>query len=231
MARDRKLLRPRDLAIIAAVILILSPVLACTMHRMRMLSEQQTCSDNLKRLGVACEMYQADWDDVLVPYGAPFAWGYAGDHWPELLDVYINRIPGGQMSGANLPPEYQCPSRLDTVAWAYERTYGMNTYCGGWDPGGTPRTKFVRDVRYPNATIRIAESCFPQAGGSLIAPLPSHYNDANPMGHHFPEWHNGKGNVLWIDGHVSAMTRAQYNTGGSDNTWFDLARPKPQLPN
>ena len=111
----------------------------------------------------------------------------------------------------------------------------MNTYCGGWDPGGTPRVKFLRQVRYPSATVRIAESCFPQAGGSLIAPLPSNYSDTNPMGHHFPEWHSGKGNVLWIDGHVSAMTRAQYNmtdaSGSSSNVWLLLTGPKPTLPN
>ncbi len=49
-----------DLLPIIAAILILLPVLACTVHRARVASEQQRCTENLKRLGVACDMYQAD---------------------------------------------------------------------------------------------------------------------------------------------------------------------------
>lgn len=220
-----------DLLPIIAVIFILLPVLACAVHRAREASEQQTCTENLKRLGVACEMYQADWDDVLVPFGAPFSWGQM---WPQLLDTYIREIPGGKLNGSNLPPEYQCPSRPDTTAWAYERTYGINQQCGGWYSGGTPVVVPLKKVKYPQATIRIAEVSWSAQGGSFFAARPTSYVPGDPSCWMFPDRHNGKGNVLWIDGHVSAMTTAQYNMRDSGayngQIWLRLEGPKPAVP-
>jgi len=222
-----------DLLQIIAVVLILLPVLACTVHRVREASEQQTCTENLKRLGVACDMYQADWDDVLVPYGAPFGYAPAGHHWPELLDLYIKKIPGGLFYTGMMPPEYRCPSQPDQTAFAYERTYGINQYCGGWMPGMSPSVVPLKRVRYPQATIRIAETAWSAQGGSFFAARPEEYTPGDPNCHMFPDWHNGKGNVLWIDGHVSAMTRDQYNmtdTQTNPDIWLRLTGPKPAVP-
>ena len=223
-----------DMLPIIAVILILLPVLACAVHRAREASEQQTCTENLKRLGVACEMYQADWDDVLVPYGTPFGWYPSGRYWLELLDVYVRKIPGGHISGTgNIPPEYRCPSQPDQTGFAYERTYGINQQCGGWMSGGSPVVIPLKKVKYPQATIRIADVSWPPQGGSFFAARPDEYRAGDPNCHMFPEWHNGKGNVLWIDGHVSAMTRDQYNmtdTQTNPDIWLRLTGPKPAVP-
>lgn len=224
-----------DLLPIIAVILILLPILACAVHRARETSEQQTCTENLKRLGVACEMYQADWDDILVPYGAPFQWaGAGGAFWPQLLDVYIRKIPGGRITTTGImPPEYRCPSQSDETGYAYERTYGINARCGGWMPGGSPTVVPLRMVRYPQATIRIAESMWHAQGGSFFAARPEEYQPGDPNCHMLPDWHNGKGNVLWMDGHVSAMTRDQYNmtdTQTDPDIWLRFTGPKPAVP-
>ena len=221
---------------IIAVILILLPILACAVHRAREASEQQTCAENLKRLGVACEMYQADWDDVLVPYGAPFAWTPCG-MWPILLDAYIRKIPGSIPYG-DVPPEYRCPSRPDTKAWAYERDYGMNQKCGGWMAVNPTPSQIVvvpvAKVRYPSQTIRIADVEWGAVGGSWFAATPVEYIAGDPDCKRFPEWHSDKGNVLWIDGHVSAMTRDQYNMRDdgpySGQIWLRFEGPKPALP-
>lgn len=232
MQRSKNTGYSHDLLPIIAAILILLPILLCAFHRVREASEQQTCTENLKRLGVACDMYQTDWDDVLVPYGMPFVWSNRS-MWPELLDTYIRKIPGGMMSSTNLSPEYQCPSRTDTAGWAYERTYGMNMKCGGAMSlleiqNGKAVVVAVSRVKYPHATIRIAEAASQDMGGTLYAAEPSSSDYRQ-----FPERHSGKGNVLWIDGHVSAMTLAQYNmmdTQADRNTWLRLAGPKPAVP-
>ncbi|GEM_PF-5085319 len=50
----------------------------------------------------------------------------------------------------------------------------------------------------------------------------------------FAARHSGRGNILWIDGHVSSMTQEQYNMrddGPYDgNIWLRLEGPKPPLP-
>ncbi len=119
-----------------------------------------------------------------------------------------------------------------------ERTYGMNIYCGGamsqsQIDQGTADVVPVSEIRYPHATIRIAEVTWRgNSGGSLFAALPIEY-DGSPYSKQLPERHSGKGNVLWIDGHVSAMTLAQYNmmdAQANRNIWLRLTGPKPAVP-
>ncbi len=225
-----------ELLVVIAIILILAAILFPVFAKVRAKALQTTCANNLKQLGVAAEMYQSAWGDVLVPFGAPFAWGAAGNMWPELLEPYLRQIESGtgKMSGTNLGKLYKCPSAVEEEesAWAYERSYGLNTYCGGWDPGGTPKVYAVSKAKYPSQTIRIAEAQFKQAGGSLLAALPSNYDASNPMSHQFAPRHNGVGNVLFIDGHVTNMTIERYNqpTGytTASNVWLRLSGPKPQ---
>lgn len=214
----------KDLAIIFAVILALAPMLTATLKHTRAATEAVKCAENLKCIGVACEMYQQDYDDVLVPYGAPFAYG---SMWPELLNRYAGT------PGAALSPIFKCPQPPPTTGWAYERSYGINILSGGWMQGGTPVVVPVKKITYPHATIRVAESAWPMQGGSYFAPQPKDYYDENS--HHFPERHMGKGNVLWMDGHVSSMTRAQYNTRDAGayygQIWLRFEAPKPAVPN
>lgn len=226
-SRDGRL--TRDLLPIIAAVIILLPILACAIHRARDASMQITCAENLKALGVAAEMYQADWDDVLVPYGAPFQWS-PNSMWPTLLNRYIS--PGSTSLGS----VFKCPAPASsTDGWAYERTYGMNQKCGGWLPGGTPVVVSVKSVRYPASTIRLAEVSWLAQGGSYFAAQPVNYYPGDPTCHQFATRHNGKGNVLWIDGHVSAMTLEQYNMLDSGpysgQIWLRLEPPKPSVAN
>ncbi len=228
--------RLQDLLPIVAIVLVLIPILACTADRVREASEQQVCTDNLKRMGVAAEMYQADWDDVLVPYGAPFGWGPTGHFWPELLDAYIERLPGPIVTTGQIPREYRCPSHLDQTGWAYERSYGINIKCGGWSPNAQPSHVVVvpiTQIRYPQATIRIAEIEWGVQGGSWYAPQPIDYLPNDPAFPRFGTRHSGKGNVLWVDGHVSAMTIDQYNMRDSGpyygQIWLRFEGPKPAV--
>ena len=87
MGSSDKRFRVKDLAAILAVVLVFAPILAGGLRHARALSAQIECAENLKALGVACDMYQADFDDVLVPYGAPFTWGKM---WPDLLNRYVD---------------------------------------------------------------------------------------------------------------------------------------------
>lgn len=225
-----------ELLVVIAIILILAAILFPVFAKVRAKALQTTCANNLKQLGVASEMYQSAWGDVLVPYGAPFAWGNAGNMWPELLEPYLRQIESssGTMTGTNLGKLYKCPAATEEeeAGWAYERSYGMNTYLGGWDPGGTPRVVAVSKAKYPSQTVRIAESDFKQVSGSLLAPFPSNFDPANPNGHRFAPRHNGVGNVLFVDGHVVNMTMERYNEPAgyarSTNVWLRLGGPKPQ---
>jgi len=230
MVRTHKGFTLIELLTVIAIIMILAGILFPVFSRAIEKARQTQCANNLKQLGLAAEMYQADWDDVLVPWGAPFAW--TGHMWPELLEPYLKQIGdnGGKMTGSNLGKIYRCPSAAEDEAVSYtaERSYGMNPYCGGWFPGQTPTVVPLSKVRYPSATVRLAETWWPaNQSGTLFAPTPNPPLDyIKPPGRH-----NGMNNVLWIDGHVSSMTNETYllSDGGpsNGNVWCRLEGPKP----
>ncbi|MBP6963061.1 MAG: prepilin-type N-terminal cleavage/methylation domain-containing protein [Armatimonadetes bacterium] len=226
-----------ELLVVIAIILILAAILFPVFAKVRSKALQTTCLNNLKQLGIACEMYQSAWGDVLVPYGAPFAWTPNG-MWPMLLNPYLKQITADNMAVAgNLGKLFRCPAAQEEeiAGWAFERSYGMNTYCGGWQAvNPTPAQAIVvstSKAKYPSQTIRIAETEWRAVGGSFFAALPSAYVDNDPTCHRFATRHNDQGCVLWIDGHVSTMTMATYLAPAgytrASAVWLRLTGPKP----
>lgn len=218
------------LAVIACAAVVIW-VAAFAIQRAREVAEQQQCAENLKHLSEACQMYQADWHDVLVPYGAPFAWDSNG-MWPCLLAPYLKRLFGSADGSGPIGRVFVCPGfPPEERCFCGQGDYGINPQCGGWMPKGKPVVMPLKSVKYPTSTIRLAESRWHAQGGSLFAARPSDFKPNDPTGHMFATWHIGKGNVLWIDGHVSAMTQKQYNMrdkGPYDgNIWLRLEGPKP----
>ncbi len=227
-----------ELLVVIAIILILAAILFPVFAKVRGKALQTACANNLKQLGVASELYQSAWGDVIVPYGMPFGW--TGHMWPELLDPYLKQISGGKMTGSNLGKLFECgAARKEEEGTMGERSYGMNIWCGGAMSAqdcadGKADVVSVTKVKYPSSTIRIAETRWTgNTGGTLFAALPEEY-DGTQTCRQFAIRHNDVGEILWIDGHVSNMTLSQYNDrhwGGARNgqVWLRLEGPKPNL--
>jgi len=217
-----------ELLVVVAIIIILAAILFPVFAKARERAMQTTCASNLRQLGVAAEMYQNDWEDVVLPWGAP--WG--GAIWPQLLNPYLRQMAGNNFTGSSLGKVYRCPScEEDMIAgWSAERSYGMNIYVGGWMAGNNPVVVPMTKVRFPSCTVRIAESSWPTAQtGTFFAPTPN-----LPLNYiTIPGRHNGMNNVLWIDGHVSSMSNERYlltdNGPSNGNVWCRLEGPKPPL--
>lgn len=229
-----------ELLVVIAIILILAAILFPVFAKVRGKALQTACANNLKQLGIASELYQTAWGDVLVPYGMPFAW--TGHMWPELLDPYLKQISGGRMTGNNLGKLFECgAARKEEEGNMGERSYGMNFECGGamsqqaindQDPD-LLKVISISKVKYPSSTIRIGETRWTgQGGGTLFAARPEEY-DGTLLCRQFAIRHNDVGQVLWIDGHVTTMTLPQYNQrdNGAEKgqVWIRLEGPKPNL--
>ncbi len=226
-----------ELLVVIAIIMILAAILFPVFAKVRAKALQTTCINNLNQMGKAAEMYQQAWGDVLVPYGAPFAYKPAGSHWPDLLDPYLKQLEGGRVAAGTVGKLYKCPAAVEEeeIGFAYERSYGMNQYCGGWMPGATGANIVVvpaSKAKYPSQTIRLAETEWKAQGGSFFAPRHDEYTAGDPSCHRFATRHNDSGNILWVDGHVSSMNIDKYmlNDGGANRgqVWLRLEGPKPQ---
>lgn len=235
-----------ELLVVIAIILILAAILFPVFAKVRAKALQTACINNLNQMGKACEMYQQAWGDVLVPYGAPFLWaGQGGAMWPQLIDPYLKQIEGGKLvTTGKMGKIFKCPAAVEEeeTAFAFERSYGMNTTMGGW-MALNPRPQDidvnpVSKAKYPSQTMRIVETEWKAQGGSYFAADPRQYDPNNPACHRFAIRHNDVGNVLWVDGHVSSMSMQRYiyrgentaaeNANPDKRVWLRLTGPKYQ---
>lgn len=253
MLSERKGFTLIELLVVIAIIIILAAILFPVFARARAKALETTCVNNMKQLGTACAMYEADNDDMLVPIGNP-VWGPVDAMWLALIDPYVKNLDlGASDDDKRYGRMYRCPAAPEedmTAGWQFYRGYGYNPYLGYTTTSGGGTLFPSAKVKYPASTIRITESIYApdpntgiSAGGSWQMPLPY------PIGTQCvpPGWHNGKDVVLWVDGHVSTMsadypsnyrstnTRSiMYYDGQPDgmygtvgNVWARLQGPKP----
>lgn len=222
-----------ELLVVIAIILILAAILFPVFAKVRAKAFQTVCINNLKQLGIACDMYQSAYGDVLVPSASieKLPNGEEDVHpWPELLDPYLKQMSGRAYDGGT-GKVYKCPASPEEAeglaGWQFERSYGMNWYLGYGE-----RVVPVSMAKHSAATLRITESWGLQ-GGSMYAPMPN----MQKMGFwqvESPGWHNGASTVLWVDGHVSVMPAARVllddkgEPNGLGQVWCRLGGPKPQ---
>jgi prepilin-type N-terminal cleavage/methylation domain-containing protein/prepilin-type processing-associated H-X9-DG protein len=208
-----------ELLVVIAIIAILAAILFPVFARAREAARATSCRSNLKQLGTAASMYEQDYDENCLP---AFTLQAFGKLWYDLAEPYVKNI-GTNGTSYNLNGKiYSCPTApipaTDPVN--LRRPYGYNyTYLGR-------QTTIVglAAVQQPASTIRIAEiwridATFPAPGiGSYLAYPPSSGTSANI----YPrDWHNDTTNVLFVDGHVKAMKRAQIMMPGGPALQYD----------
>ncbi len=233
MKRGRSGFTLIELLVVIAIILILAAILFPVFAKVRAKALQTSCINQLKQLGIACDMYQQAYGDVLVPTNAlqeTSPGRTTAVTWPDLLDPYLKQSTGRLYEGGT-GKLYRCPAcpeeSGEAASWQAERSYGMN-----WYLGYTNRTVPCSKCKYPASTLRITESWGVQ-GGSMYAPMPN-MEKMSFWQVTSPGWHNGQASVLWVDGHVSVMNseRVLLDDGkgpyGLGQVWCRLEGPKPQ---
>lgn len=190
---------------------------------------QTACANNLKQIGMAIEMYAADWGDHRPPLHTTSQRAPEGQSWPDLLMPYLRKIAGPN-SGANLWKLFRCPESIgDRLSYSVNRRIaGM----GQWK------------IKYPSVTIAVFDSVndspennnlngdsfwrpsdggVPSAGGLVI--WPGRQPFWKPK---LPKWasprHHSTTEILCADGHVTSVTLDE--TPDPEPLRFDPAKPK-----
>lgn len=175
------------------------------------------CPNNLKKIGIALEMYACAWGDRRPPLYTTDQRAPKGEAWPDLLVPYLKTIrqPGDSWAPEDL---FRCP-----VLENDRMTYSLNPTTAGLH---------VAKMKYPSSTICVFDtvSDSPRSnnlnGDAVSRPTREHLPPTGSLvlwpdegERHYrgwPEWarmrHRGAANILFVDGHVSSITQSEQFT-------------------
>lgn len=207
-----------EILVVIAIIGILAAILFPVFGQARERARSASCLSNLKQIGTGWLMYAQDYDERL-PLGqnytvstSPFRtqfWhgldtfvsgtGYVSDYSKGLIYPYTK---SGQI--------LICPSLPSAAS---RSSYGINSDLYYYESGGLPTGVPLSAIQSPVETILLGDSGIRSVATGTIVPELFLYAPSieYPTTH---ARHQGRANVLWMDGHVKS-TQISY-TGSAD---------------
>jgi prepilin-type N-terminal cleavage/methylation domain-containing protein/prepilin-type processing-associated H-X9-DG protein len=225
-----------ELLVVIAIIAILAAILFPVFAQAREKARQTSCLSNLKQIGLAFRMYVSDYDEKW-PQNGQIACCSNGQINSDGVDFGYN----GWISNALRP------YTKDQAIYICPDLQGYYTFTDPWSNGGTATTDGSQTFSYAfnyNSDYGIKDAQLQSEATALImgdsgtqwwdcdyqdlgcgwrvrdwaAHLNGGFQSGNPI--QFTEWHTGKNNFAFADGHCKAA-------GWSQITWGELANVMP----
>lgn len=220
-----------ELLAVIAIVGILAAILIPAVGKVRERANEATCASNLRQIGVAVGLYQAENNGAFPSVNDGSA---PGQHitWFEQLRPYLSQEIDG-LSNTKIIDVIHCPSAEFYKADANGNR--RNTHGYGWNPYLIPDTRVQSDgsrrspyravkVQRPSEVALMADAgqrspsgwsfgyfvakrgAYDPATAEQTIPESDFYgygaSEDNPG---FAARHNGRGNVLFVDGHVESF--------------------------
>lgn len=213
-----------ELLVVMAIIAILVALTFPMVNGMISRGRTAKCAANLKQIGVAFHQAVADRGmripDTITndPQGGWEVWyGIVAPY----LEIATNITDGNVWNGKRPPGVYACPASRGRIfnAASQATDYGYNIHLNERNAQGIARGDYLTKIAEPGKVLLLADtqrqSDPNRVGGRDIA---SYYiSDLATR-------HGGKGNFLYLDGHVELQSRTNIPTNSSTYPW----RPPPQ---
>ncbi len=179
-----------ELLVVIAIIAMVASLLLPALSRSKQKAKATLCLNNLKELGVGCELYALD----------------NHDHLPETSHQTASWI--GKLADYGLGSVYVCP--LDTNGLNRITSYAINDFLTP-NPFGAPQLDFSKftAIPSPSDTFHLAELWGGEIGSDHF-----HFADAQSGGYSLLAFqaqvavtiHMGGANYLFADSHVSILS-------------------------
>lgn len=202
-----------ELLVVIAIIAILASMLLPALQKARMSAQSISCVSNMKQLGQGTMIYVEDNKGYF-----PLGW----KTWPETgagQDFYFWKDALGPYVGENASDAYDramspngvffCPSRPDKPAW--RTSYAINHFIGN-----DFESQKISKVKNSSLTLLYAATeayewrVVPSGWGAAWLTSTIYYE------------HSNRANLTMCDGHVEAMSRAEFEPNGNDSYHFNL---------
>jgi prepilin-type N-terminal cleavage/methylation domain-containing protein/prepilin-type processing-associated H-X9-DG protein len=216
-----------ELLVVIAIIAILAAILFPVFAKARERGQQTACMSNLRQLGLANRMYSGDHDGYFVPAAPGYSDGANGDDNHRWFGVRVNGrfepkagplVPYTSDGGAlRQCPSFRPANGFDAGTGGYvynDLAVGSRVLRMGFVPGAYNGSVSVSQIKRPAETAMFADGAIDTGNGvvetAFLVPPPEIARAA--LGYvmdptvHFR--HNGRADVVFVDGHVTALTMA-----------------------
>lgn len=217
-----------ELMIAIVIIVVLVLITLSVTGSMREKAKAATCSTNLKAIGGGLLSYIAE-NNGRFPNGRVDAsWLRDTENnnvslglcWYDAAALHLGRdnysMKFNDPKAAPLPDCFCCPSgngKPYHPAWPYTGDYAANQLLGNNTNAANPLS--ITAVKNPSTTPYVQDTVKQNNFGANI--YSTGFSPDNNAA--FAARHNGKGNVLWVDGRVSAHTPEEYTSMANDSQY------------
>lgn len=211
-----------EMLIVIVIIAILAALLFPLSKRIRENAKSANCMQNLRQIGIGLNAYITDKNGRFPNGSAHVSWPVNGVNkglsWYDAASLLMGRTRYrdrmfNDPEAEDLPDCFGCPSGHGSAhhpAWPYTGDYAANILLGNDASSLNPLTISV--VKNPSSTPYVQDTVNQNNfGPNIFSPGFNRESDFA-----FAARHNGRGNILWVDGHVSSLTYDEYMNKAND---------------
>lgn len=204
-----------EILVVIVIIVILVAITIPAVRGLRERAQSSNCVQNLRQIGIGLYSYISE-NNGRFPNGrAHVSWlrddnnNSLGVSWYDAAASNMGRENYSRKfndpNADPLPDAFGCPSghgKAYHPDWPYTGDYAGNLYLG--QPNH--QVMMMSAVKQPASTPYVQDTVKQNNfGAGIYSPGFSKTSDFA-----FAARHGGKGNILWVDGHVSSLTYAEY---------------------